>query len=163
MRTFRLLLLVLAALAALAVGALAAGCGGDADSTEEAFEQEVVAARDRTDSALAQITTPTSEDDLLVRIRLARDEVASASGELAVVEAPEDLRDEQRALAGALSALSTELDGTANTLETLGPGVAGVRTLDFETWDRVQRALETLREAGVEVEPLRRHGGEGGS
>ena len=131
-----------------------AGCGGD---SKEEFEQAVIAARDRTDGALAQVTQPTSAEDLVARLRIARDEVATASAEVGTAEAPDSLVDERRRLAASLSALSSELDGTADTLETIGGGAASIRTLDFPAWNRVQDTLTALRSEGVEVEPLRRH------
>jgi hypothetical protein len=145
---------------ALSVGVMVAACGGN-DGTQ-AFEEDVVSARDRTDSALAQITEPRSVDDLIVRMRIARDEIATASGEVAAAEAPESLADEKRQLAGALSRLATEVGGAADAFEELGPGAEAVRTLDFQTWNGVQKALEDLRAEGIEVEPLGRHGGEPG-
>ena len=57
-------------------------------------------------------------------------------------------------------ALANEVGETADTFEELGPAAAEIRTLDFQAWNRVQAALERLRDAGIDVEPLRRHGGE---
>ena len=34
-----------------------------------------------------------------------------------------------------------------------------MQSLVFDTWDTVQVALAALSEQGIEVEPLRRHGG----
>ena len=146
-----------AGLLALAALTLAAGCGGD--DSEESFQQEVVAARDRADSALAQVTQATSGDDLITRLRTARDELATVSGEIGVAEAPESLQDERRRFAGALSDLSQELDAFANSLELLNDAAGSVQGLNFENWDRVQNALAALRDAGIDVAPLERHGG----
>jgi hypothetical protein len=145
----------------LVLSALVAGCSGD--DSKESFEQEVVAARDTADSALANIRQPESTQDLVLRLRAGRDEVATASGTVAVADAPEDLSEEKRRFAGALSDLAQELDAAANTIELVQGGPAGeqgqVETLIFDNWEKVQSALAALRDEGIEVEPLRRHGG----
>jgi hypothetical protein len=144
----------------LALAALAAGCSGD--DSRESFEQEVVAARDTADSALANIREPESTQDLILRLRAGRDEVANASGTVAVADAPDELFEERRRFAGALSDMAQELDAAANTIELVQGGPAGeqgqVETLIFDTWDKVQNALAALRGEGIDVEPLRRHG-----
>lgn len=146
----------------LAVAALGAGCSGGDDS-KESFEDEVVAARDTADSALANLRQPDSTQDLILRLRTGRDELADASGTIAVTEAPEDLAEERRRLAGALSEMSQEMDAAANSIELVegsdGSEQSHVQTLVFDTWDRVQAALDALRDEGIDVQPLRRHGG----
>ena len=145
----------------LVLAALAAGCSGD-DSTDS-FEQDVVAARDTADSALANIRRPESSQDLIVRLRTGGDDLATASGTVAASEAPDDLADERRRLAGALSSMSKEMDAAANTIELVQTSPAGeqgqVQSLIFDTWDTVNAALAALREEGIDVEPLRRGGG----
>lgn len=146
----------------LAVAALAAGCSGGDDS-KESFENEVVAARDTADSALANLRQPDSTEDLILRLRTGRDELADASGTIAIVDAPDDLAEERRRLAGALSDMSQEMDAAANSIELVQGGEGSeqsqVQTLVFDTWDKVQAALTALRDEGVDVQPLRRHGG----
>ena len=144
----------------LALVAIVGACGGD-DSRAQ-FAEDVVAARDRVDSALAQVTQPKSVEDLILRLRIARDEISTAAPTSPAADAPEDLTDEQRRLSASLTNLATEVGGVADALEELGPGAADIRTLNFENWNRVQAALENLRDAGIEVEPLGRHGGESG-
>jgi len=154
----RSLLVVLA----LAFVALGVGCSGD-DEALESFEQEVVAARDTADSALARIRQPKSTGDLIVRLRTGRDELATASGSIAVAEAPDDLAEEKRRLAGALSDMSDEMDAAANSIEIVHEGDADgetdVRSIIFDTWDKVQAALTALRDEGIDVQPLGRHSG----
>jgi hypothetical protein len=145
----------------LALVAVVAACSGD--DSQESFAQEVVAARDTADSALANIRRPESSQDLIIRLRTGRDDLATASGTIASADAPEDLSDERRRLAAALSSMSEELDAAANTIELVQTGPAGeqgqVQSFIFDTWDTVQGALAALREQGIDVEPLRRHGG----
>ena len=154
----RLLGLVLA----LAFVVLGAGCGGN--ETEDAFEEEVVAARNTADGALAYIKRPSSMDDLIVRLRRNGDRLAAASTTIAATDAPEDLTEERARLAVALTAMSKEMDGAANSIELVQRGSTGgassqVETLIFETWDTVQAALDDLRDEGIDVRPLRRGGG----
>lgn len=148
-------------LLSIMLAALAAGCSGG-DSTDS-FEQDVVAARDTADSALANIRRPESTQDLIVRLRTGGDDLATASGTVAASDAPDDLADERRRLAGALSDMSKEMDAAANTIELVQTSPAGeqgqVQTLIFDTWDTVNAALAALREEGIDVAPLRRGGG----
>jgi F0F1-type ATP synthase membrane subunit b/b' len=146
----------LAALAVLVLALLAAGCGGGGASKEE-FQVEVVAARDRVDSALEQVTNASSVDDLLARLRIAAAEVRSAATDVSEAEAPDDLEDEKRKLANTLRAFSQELAATVTTLETLEGAAAETKGLDFENWTKTQAVLEELRKAGVQVRPLERH------
>lgn len=155
LRAFRILV------ALLVLALLAAGCSGD--DSKDTFEREVVAARDTADSAFANIRQPASTQDLILRLRTGRDEIADASGTVAVAEAPDGLSEEKRRFAGALSDLAQEFDAAANTVELVQGGPAGeqgqVETLVFDNWEKVQNALAALREEGIEVEPLRRHSG----
>ena len=145
----------LAVLAALAL-ALLAGCGGGGASKED-FQVEVVAARDRVDSALEQVTNASSVEDLLARLRIAAAEVRSASTDVAEAEAPGDLDDEKRKLATTLRAFSEELVATVTTLETLKGAAAETKGLDFANWTKTQAVLAELRKAGVQVRNLERH------
>lgn len=142
--------------AALAALALLAGCGGSGASKEE-FQVDVVAARDRVDSALEQVTHASSVDDLLARLRIAAAEVRSAATDVAEADAPDDLEDEQRRLTNTLRAFSQELVATVTTLETLEGGAAATRGLDFENWTKTQARLAELRKAGIQVRDLERH------
>lgn len=146
----------LAALAVLALALLASGCGGGGASKDE-FQADVVAARDRVDSALEQVTNATSVDDLLARLRIAAAEVRSAATDVSEAKAPEDLDDEKRKLTNTLSAFSEELAATVTTLETLDAAAAETKGLDFQNWTKTQAVLAELRKAGVQVRALERH------
>lgn len=148
---------------ALAFVVLGAGCGGG-DERKDAFEEEVVAARNTADGALAYIKRPSSMDDLIVRLRRNGDRLAAASTTISGTEAPDDLTEERGRLAVALTAMSREMDAAANSIELVQSGETGgagsqVETLVFETWDSVQAALDDLRADGIDVLPLRRGGG----
>lgn len=147
---------------ALALATLGAGCSGDDDS-KESFEREVAAARDTADSALANIRRPNSIDDLILRLRTARDKLRTVSDTIADADAPEDLADEQRRFAAALGDLAHEMDGAANSIELVQSGPAGqqgqVQSLIFDSWDTIQNALAQLRDEGIDVRPLRPNGG----
>ena len=136
--------------------ALLAGCGGGGASEEE-FQAEIVEARDRVDDALEQVTNATSVDDLLARLRIAAAEVQSAAEDVAEADAPDDLQDEERALANTLREFSAEIVATADTLEELEGAAAETRGLDFKGWEAVQERLAELRAAGIEVPNLERH------
>ena len=147
------------AAAALAVAALA-GCAGGDDSAD-AFEREVVEARNTTDQSFARLRRPASMDDLVERLRTGSERVASASEAVASSDAPDELADEQLRLATALTRLSDEFDAAANSIELVletNPAQP-VQSLIFDNWDAVQKALTALREQGVDVPPLRRNGG----
>ena len=125
----------------------------------DAFQQDVVGTN-TADEAFAYIRRPESSKDLIARLRTNRDRLATASGTIAAAE-PEDLAERQR-LAGALSAMSKEMEAAANSIELVqsGPAEAGqVESLIFETWDAVNAALSDLREGGIAVPPLRPGGG----
>lgn len=146
----------------LAVVALAAGCSGDDDKA--AFEQEVVSARDTADSSFAFIKRPESTDDLVRRLRTSGDRLERVSGSVAEADAPDDLVDERRQLALALSEMSKEMNAAANSIEFVqeneGTGAgAPVESLIFDTWDSVQSVLTALRDQGIDVQPLRPGGG----
>lgn len=144
-------LVLLGSLAALAL----AGCGGEA--SKEEFESDMVAARDRVDDALEQVTNATSIDDLLARLRIAAAEVRSAATDVSEADAPDDLKDEERALAATLLEFSSEINATVQTLEELEGAAAETRGLDFDGWVETQKRLEALRKAGVRVPNLERH------
>lgn len=146
----------LVALAALVLALLASGCGGGGASKAE-FQTDIVAARDRVDSALEQVTNATSVDDLLARLRIAAAEVRSAATDVSEADAPEGLDDEKRKLATTLRAFSEELVGTVTTLETFESAAAETKGLDFQNWTKTQAVLAELRKAGVQVKPLERH------
>lgn len=141
--------------AALAAVVLLAGCGGEA--SREDFQVEIVAARDRVDDALEQVTNATSAPDLIARLRIAATEVRSAAEDVSEADAPDDLQDEERALANTLQAFAEELAATAVTLEELEGAAQEARGFDFEGWTATQKRLAELRRAGIQVPDLERH------
>ncbi|MHB1242495.1 MAG: hypothetical protein ACYC1P_03705, partial [Gaiellaceae bacterium] len=142
-------------LASLPLALFAAGCGGDA--SEEEFQVDIVEARDRVDDALEQVTNATSAPDLLARLRIAAAEVRSASTDVAEADAPDDLQDEERALATTLRAFADEIAATVTTLESLEGAAEETRGLDFDGWVETQKRLAELRKAGIQVPNLERH------
>jgi hypothetical protein len=145
----------LAAPAVLAAVLLAGGCGGGA--SKEQFQTDMVAARDRVDAALQQVTNASSVEDLFARLRIAAAEVRSASTDVAEADAPDGLDDEERALANTLRAFSDEIVSTVNTLEELEGAAAQTRGLNFAGWTKTQARLAALRKAGIQVPPLEKH------
>lgn len=135
---------------------LLGGCGGEGASKEE-FEADMVAARDRVDDALEQVTNATSIEDLLARLRIAAAEVRSAATDVEEADAPDHLQDEERALANTLRAFSEEIASTVITLEELEGAAAETRGLDFDGWVQTQKRLAELRKAGIRVPDLERH------
>ena len=143
-----------AAVAAVTL-ALLAGCGGSA--SKEEFQADMVAARDRVDEGLAQVTNASSIEDLLARLRIAAAEVRSAAQDVSEADAPDGLDDEERAFATTLRAFAEEIVATVTTLETLEGAAAETRGLDFDGWNKVQARLASLRKAGIQVPALERH------
>lgn len=143
-----------------AAGAIAlvllAGCGGSGASKEQ-FQDDMVAARDRVDDALEQVTNATSVEDLLARLRIAAAEVRSAADDVSEADAPDGLQDEERALATTLRAFSEEIAATVGALEELKEAAAETKALEFKGWVETQKRLAELRKAGIEVPGLERH------
>jgi hypothetical protein len=142
------------AVAALAL--LAAGCGGEDASTED-FQVDMVAARDRVDDGLEQVTNASSVDDLLARLRIAAAEVRGAADDVEEAGAPDELGDEKRKFANTLRQFSAEIASTVDTLSTLEGAAAETRGLDFDGWNETQKRLAELRAAGIDVPNLERH------
>ena len=141
-----------AILLTLAVAVLP-GCGG---GSEEDFERDVVAARDRTDAALQQVARAKSLDDLLKRMRIAATEIRAAATDVQEADAPEGLAEEEEGLEEALRALSDEIVGVVDTVgQNLEP-IALAGGFNFDAWDAVQERLGDLRREGIEVRPLER-------
>jgi hypothetical protein len=142
------------------VALLGAGCGGDGGDMD-AFEEEVVAARDTVDSSFAYIKRPESTEDLIRRLRTSRDRVRRASAAVAEVNAPDELEDEGRRLVNGLRQMSQEMEAVANSIQIVEDAdpTTPVQSVVFDTWDTVQNALTDLRDEGVDVQPLRPGGG----
>jgi hypothetical protein len=144
--------------AALAATALGCAGGGGSSSTGE-YETSVVDARDRVDSALANLPLAESEEDFIDRLDQAGTIIEDAAGELNDTDTPAKFEDENERLVSNLRQLSASLSGTADQARDLGYDklLAGASGLNFESWDRVNAILRTLRQQGVEVQPLARH------
>ena len=136
--------------------AVLAGCGGGGASKEE-FQADMVAARDRVDEGLEQVTNATSVEDLLARLRIAAAEVRSAAQDVDEADAPDGLDDEKRLFETTLRTFSEEIVSTATTLETLEEAAASTQGLDFKGWNDVQKRLAELRKQGIQVPALERH------
>jgi hypothetical protein len=133
---------------------LLAGCGG---GSKEDFQKDMVAARNRTDAALAQVTGAKSIDDLLKRMRIAATEIRAAATDVHHADAPDGLADEEEGLEQALHALSDEIVSTVNTFVDNPEAIASARGFNFEAWNTVQARLGDLRRAGIKVPPLKIH------
>ena len=133
---------------------LLAVCGG---GSKEDFQQDMVAARNRTDAALAQVTGARSVDDLLKRMRIAATEVRAAATDVQDSDAPDGLADEADGLEQALRALSDEIVKTVNTFVDAPEAIANARGFNFEAWNTVQARLADLRAAGIQVPALETH------
>jgi hypothetical protein len=145
----------LAVAATLVLALLAGGCGGGA--SKEEFQADMVAARDRVDDALEQVTHASSVEDLFARMRIAAAEIRSSATDVAEADAPDGLDDEERELANTLRDFSAEITSTVNTLEELEGAAAETRGLDFRGWTETQTRLAALRKAGIQVPALERH------
>ena len=139
----------------LLAAVLVAGCGGGA--SKEDFQQDVVAARNDADAGLRQVVQATSPEDLLERLKLAAVEVRGAASDVRQSEAPGELEEERDRLADDLLALSDEIIGTVETLESFPDQANATRALNFEQWNSVQASLAALRREGVDVPALGRH------
>jgi hypothetical protein len=152
MRRLSVLLVVAGAL-------LLSGCGGGGQPTVAAYEQNVVAARDRTDYALARITRAQSLDELLKRMDEAEVVIVRSADELENDGAPETYADENEKLVKALRALANDVGLTADQVRVPGQEgfLTGARGLSFDSWDKVNLALASLIGEGFDVQLLGRH------
>ena len=137
---------------------LLSGCGGG-EPTVAGYEQNVVAARDRTDYALARITRAQSLDEMLKRMDEAEVVIARSADELEDDGAPESYTDENEKLVTSLRALANDVGLTADQVRIPGQEgfLSGARGLSFENWDKVNLALATLIGEGFDVQLLGRH------
>lgn len=143
-------------LLALPLALAAAGCGGG--PSQEEFSSQVRDTRDRTDTALENITTAEDWDQLLLRIRAASDQIRSAADDLDEVGAPDEHEEGAEELVTSLRGLADEVGNTAEALEQ-EPAFQEqpISALEFAFWQRTQEALTALRNEGIEVAPLDRH------
>lgn len=123
------------------------------------LERSIVSTRDRVDSALARITQAQSKDELLERMQEAAVAIAGAAGDLDPDGAPADYEGDVAELVDSLRQLAVDLEATAEQIGEAGFGdlLTGAKGLSFESWDRVNLALASLKRKGIEVVPLERH------
>jgi hypothetical protein len=135
------------------------GCGGDSAPSVADYSAAVVQARDRVDFALERVTTADSAEELLNRMDEAAVVIDGAASELDDVGAAEGFDGETSKLVGALYQLSTDLEAFAHDARQPGGEVLllGGPGLNFDSWDDANEALASLREQGIEVEPIGRH------
>ncbi len=135
------------------------GCGGGGSTSVAEYEAAIVETRDRADSALARIPEAKSEDDFLDRLDEAGEVIEAEAGDLDDVGAPERFEDETERLIRHLRELGAALQGTAEQARQTGFDklLSQASGLNFESWDKVNAILRTLRQQGIEVRPLARH------
>lgn len=143
--------------AAVAVAVVLASGVLDGEPSREDFQADVVYARNRTDASLEYMAKARTWEDLLERIEAAGDQARSAGGDLDDAGSPSELQEEATELESALRALGDELSATAEALEATGLEDANIQGLNFDNWNRVQKALAALRAQGIEVRPLERY------
>lgn len=143
--------------AAAAFGILLALGVFTGDPSREEFQTEVAHARDRTDASLEFMAKATTWDDLLERMEAAGDQARTAGGDLDAAGSPSDLQEEAAELVIALRALGDELSATAEALDDPDFEDSNIQGLNFDNWNRVQKALAALREQSIEVLPLQRY------
>jgi hypothetical protein len=154
-RAYMISAVLIAAAAAFLVLLAAGGFGGDTSRRE--FEVQVVHSRNRVDANLEFMTKAQTWDDLLERLDGAGDQAHNAADDLADKGAPSDLEDAAHELTLALRALGDELSATAEALDDPRFDSSSIQGLEFDNWNRVQRALKDLREQGIDVPPLERY------
>ena len=154
-RVYLISAIVIAAAAGVAV-VVASGVFQD-DPGRDAYQTEVVHARNRTDASLEFMTRAQNWDDLLERLEAAGDQARTAGSDLDATGSPSDLQEEATELVIALRALGDELSATAEALEDTELEGSNIQGLNFDNWNRVQKALAALREQGIEVLPLERY------
>lgn len=140
---------------ALGLALAAAGCGGG--PTREDFEAQVQDTRDRTDAALAEVTTAETFDELLGNLTTAGNRTEEAADDLDELGAPDEYEDQAGELVDGLRALAEELRATAAALEDMQLQNSPISGLEFENWNRVQDVLRELQQRGLDVQPLERH------
>ena len=149
-----------AVLALLLAGAVSlVGCGGDSAPSAADYAAAVVKARDRTDYVLGRITRAGSSDELLNRMDEASAAIEGTASELEDIGAAEGFEAETQKLVSALHQLSNDLAAFAHDARQPGGEVLliGGPGLNFESWDNANAALASLREQGIQVQPIGRH------
>jgi xanthine/uracil/vitamin C permease (AzgA family) len=148
---------VAAAAAVAVVGIALGGPGGSASTTD--YQESVIDARNQVELALAGISEATSVEELLAQLDEAAVAVQDAAVDLAGAGVADGFEDENDKLVGAMTALSSELSGTAETLRdpAFAEALPRLSSLSFKQWEAVNRILTALKKQGIDVEPLARH------
>ena len=153
--------LVVGAAAALAAGAFVlAGCGGTKVISKQEYTDSVVAARDRVDFALAQITVGSGDlEDLIERMETAADRIDDAADDFDSSGSADGFDDETEQLVDAFHQLAAGLAGTAHdaSVEGMEDLLTGTNALQFPGWTKANRVLASLDEQGIAVEPIDSH------
>jgi uncharacterized phage infection (PIP) family protein YhgE len=153
--------LVIGAAAALVAGVLVlAGCGDTKVISQQEYTDSVVAARDRVDFALAQITVGSGDlEDLIERMETAADRIDDAADDFDSGGSANGFGDETEELVDAFHQLAAGLAGTAHdaSVEGMEDLLTGTNALQFPGWTKANRVLASLDEQGVSVEPIRSH------
>jgi hypothetical protein len=155
-------ILVVVAVAIGAAFAIAVGLtlfGGDASASRADYQATVVNARDRVDFALVRITRSTSTDELIERIDEAAAVIGKTASDVDGAGVAEGFEPQHERLVNTLRAFSNELASTAAQFRdpTFGGALAGINSLSFPQWDRLNLVLGDLKEQGLQVEQLPRH------
>ena len=150
---------VLAALAsALALAAVA--CGGDETAApdvtvdEEELRSAVEDTREAAQDALQGLRGATSRDEAADALRSGAEALNDAANRLDEVEAPEEAQAAKHDLVTAARELANGLEQAAPNVESgdfadLADTASQIQTLD--AFERLNRAIEELRERGIEV------------
>jgi hypothetical protein len=154
----RLLVFVVLATVLVAVSGCG-GSGGSSTATVAEYTESVSLARDRVDFALARITRAQSHEEFLNRMEEASAAIEHAASELEDADVAKGYADETERLTSALHQLSVDLSATAHDLSQ--PELSGIATgtqgLNFDSWDKANRALASLIGDGLDVELIGRH------
>jgi hypothetical protein len=152
---------VIGAVAALTAGLLVvAGCGGSSAASKQEYAESVVAARDRVDFALAQITVGSGDvEDLIERMETAADRIDEAADDFDSGGSAEGFADETEELVDAYHQLAAGLDGTAHdaSVDGMEALLTGTNALQFPGWIKANRVLASLDGQGISVEPIGSH------
>jgi hypothetical protein len=148
-------------MAAMAAGVFVlAGCGSSDALSKQEYAEAVVAARDRVDFALAQITVGSGDvEDLIERMETAADRIDEAADDFDSGGSADGFADETEELVDAFHQLAAGLAGTAHdaSVEGMEDLLSGTNALQFPGWTKANRVLASLDEQGITVEPIGSH------
>jgi hypothetical protein len=140
--------------------AVAAGCGGSNTATKADYAASVVKARDRVDYALAQITVGKgSLETLLDRMDNAATLIDDAANDLDKAGTAPGFESETTRLVASFHALASGLAGVASDARQpeLGGVLPTTHGLEFPAWAKANGILTSLKQQGINVEPIGLH------